>query len=214
MVAFPRLRTAIQPPNSPLGALAAQTFSRIAEATRGTTAIRFAFCAMAARTTRHGWTPSPRRGGAYIWRTISSRKTMSAGPSAPRWAKRRVGAFGFWLSTTGWAAARGRRDASGPGCGRPASRSAATIRPGSTVRSAGSAATIASCCASMGSWASTGGLCIGHDWAGDPTRGVAPWRDTAVEVRGPAVARLEAAFADSWAAAGAPLAPEARPSAV
>ncbi len=44
----------------------------------------------------------------------------------------------------------------------------------------------------------TGGLCIGHDWVGDPDRGVAPWRDTAIAVRGPAVADLEAAFADSW----------------
>jgi len=51
----------------------------------------------------------------------------------------------------------------------------------------------------------TGGLCIGHDWAGDPARGVAPWRDTAVELRGPAVARLEAAFADSWASVGPPI---------
>ena len=27
-----------------------------------------------------------------------------------------------------------------------------------------------------------------------------PWRDTGVEVEGPAVAAIEAAFADSWAA--------------
>jgi cardiolipin synthase len=50
----------------------------------------------------------------------------------------------------------------------------------------------------------TGGLCIGRDWAGDPSRNLAPWRDTAVEVRGPAVAHFEAAFADSWATAGPP----------
>ncbi len=54
-----------------------------------------------------------------------------------------------------------------------------------------------------GQIAFTGGLCIGHDWVGDPARGVAPWRDTAIQIRGPAVAHLEAAFADSWAACGA-----------
>src|SRR6185437_16546962 len=32
-----------------------------------------------------------------------------------------------------------------------------------------------------------------------------PWRDTGVELRGPAVAELEAAFADTWALSGAPL---------
>ena len=47
----------------------------------------------------------------------------------------------------------------------------------------------------------TGGLCIGHDWLGDPEHGVAPWRDTAVEIRGPAVAHVDAAFLDSWKAA-------------
>jgi len=56
----------------------------------------------------------------------------------------------------------------------------------------------------------TGGLCIGHDWAGDAARGIAPWRDTAVEIHGPAIAFIEAAFADSFAAAhGAPPAPKA-----
>ncbi|HQT66298.1 MAG TPA: phospholipase D-like domain-containing protein [Acetobacteraceae bacterium] len=52
----------------------------------------------------------------------------------------------------------------------------------------------------------TGGLCIGHDWLGDPVRNIAPWRDTAVEIRGPAVAQVNAAFADSWAVCGSPLA--------
>jgi cardiolipin synthase len=49
------------------------------------------------------------------------------------------------------------------------------------------------------------GLCVGQMWLGDPRRGVAPWRDTGVEVRGPAVADLEHAFAQTWAAAGPPL---------
>jgi cardiolipin synthase len=49
------------------------------------------------------------------------------------------------------------------------------------------------------------GLCVGRMWEGDPARGLAPWRDTGVEVRGPAVAEVARAFADSWAACGTPL---------
>jgi cardiolipin synthase len=52
-----------------------------------------------------------------------------------------------------------------------------------------------------GTLAFTGGLCIGHDWVGDPAKRIPPWRDTAIELRGPAVAHLGAAFEDSWAAA-------------
>ncbi len=50
-----------------------------------------------------------------------------------------------------------------------------------------------------GTVAFTGGLCIGHDWVGDPARGIPPWRDTAIEIHGPAVAQIDAAFLDSWA---------------
>lgn len=46
------------------------------------------------------------------------------------------------------------------------------------------------------------GLCIGDLWLGDATRNIAPWRDTGAELRGPAVADLEAAFAQSWGYAG------------
>ena len=46
------------------------------------------------------------------------------------------------------------------------------------------------------------GLCVGQMWVGDPDRGLGPWRDTGVEVLGPAVADLEQAFAHAWAAAG------------
>ena len=49
------------------------------------------------------------------------------------------------------------------------------------------------------------GLCVGQMWVGDPARHLDPWRDTGVEVRGPAVADIEDAFADAWAAAGRPL---------
>jgi cardiolipin synthase A/B len=49
------------------------------------------------------------------------------------------------------------------------------------------------------------GLCVGRAWEGHPERGLAAWRDTGVELRGPAVADVAAAFADTWAACGPPL---------
>lgn len=57
------------------------------------------------------------------------------------------------------------------------------------------------------------GLCIGQMWAGDPERGTAPWRDTGVEVRGPAVAEVAKAFARAWATAGDPVPDEELPDA-
>ena len=54
------------------------------------------------------------------------------------------------------------------------------------------------------------GLCVGQVWEGDPARGIAAWRDTGVEVRGPAVADVARAFADSWAACGVPLPKDAQ----
>jgi cardiolipin synthase len=52
---------------------------------------------------------------------------------------------------------------------------------------------------------SLSGVCISSKWLGNAARNVAPWRDTGVAVRGPAVAELEAAFAESWNSMGAPL---------
>jgi cardiolipin synthase A/B len=52
------------------------------------------------------------------------------------------------------------------------------------------------------------GLCVGTRWEGAPERGLPGWRDTGLEVRGPAVAEVAHAFADSWAATGAPLPPD------
>jgi cardiolipin synthase len=51
------------------------------------------------------------------------------------------------------------------------------------------------------------GLCIGQEWIGDRERGIEPWRDTGIEVRGPALCDIERAFAEVWAATGAPLQP-------
>jgi cardiolipin synthase len=49
------------------------------------------------------------------------------------------------------------------------------------------------------------GLCVGDMWVGDASRGIAPWRDTGVEVRGPALCDIERAFAHVWDAIGEPL---------
>ncbi len=49
------------------------------------------------------------------------------------------------------------------------------------------------------------GLCVSQRWVGDATRGIEPWRDTGIEVAGPAVADIERAFSLVWAATGAPL---------
>jgi len=49
------------------------------------------------------------------------------------------------------------------------------------------------------------GLCVGKMWEGDANRGLDPWRDTGVEIHGPAVADLEQAFARMWALTGTAL---------
>jgi cardiolipin synthase len=46
------------------------------------------------------------------------------------------------------------------------------------------------------------GLCASARWLGDPARKIDAWRDTGVEVRGPAVADIERAFGQVWAACG------------
>ncbi len=55
-----------------------------------------------------------------------------------------------------------------------------------------------------------GGLCIGDEWAGDPAKGIPPWRDTAVLIEGPASHALDLAFARIWAVTGPPLPEEER----
>ena len=53
-----------------------------------------------------------------------------------------------------------------------------------------------------GSRAVMGGLCIGCEWTGEDVSGGHPWRDTAVEIAGPAAAVLDQAFARTWEVAG------------
>ena len=55
------------------------------------------------------------------------------------------------------------------------------------------------------------GLCIGDAWIGNPKKKILPWRDTGVEIRGPAVADVEAAFAAAWKMAGGWIPPEEIP---
>jgi cardiolipin synthase A/B len=55
------------------------------------------------------------------------------------------------------------------------------------------------------------GLCVGQMWSGNPTKNIEPWRDTGVEVRGPAVAELEHAFAQAWAMLGTAIETDIRP---
>lgn len=49
------------------------------------------------------------------------------------------------------------------------------------------------------------GVCVSAKWLGDPTRDIAPWRDTGISLRGPAVHDLATAFADNWEFLGEPL---------
>jgi phosphatidylserine/phosphatidylglycerophosphate/cardiolipin synthase-like enzyme len=51
------------------------------------------------------------------------------------------------------------------------------------------------------------GLCIGQMWVGDASRGESAWRDTGLEIVGPAVAHAEQAFAESWRLCGGDIDP-------
>ena len=55
-----------------------------------------------------------------------------------------------------------------------------------------------------------GGICVSSKWLGDANKNIAPWRDTGIAVRGPAVEELRLAFADTWARLGTPLSCESR----
>jgi cardiolipin synthase A/B len=57
------------------------------------------------------------------------------------------------------------------------------------------------------------GLCVGRMWVGELEKNIEPWRDTGVEVRGPALVDIERAFADVWAMMGDPI-PDAEQSRV
>jgi len=46
------------------------------------------------------------------------------------------------------------------------------------------------------------GLCVSAKWLGDAARRMEPWRDTGIEIRGPAVAELTRAFETVWHVCG------------
>jgi cardiolipin synthase len=54
------------------------------------------------------------------------------------------------------------------------------------------------------------GLCVGQLWVGYPEKGVDGWRDTGIEIEGPALREIEGSFADAWEATGDPLPPSER----
>ncbi len=64
-----------------------------------------------------------------------------------------------------------------------------------------------------GARAVLGGLCIGDEWTGDPARHRRPWRDTAVEVSGPAATAIDVSFERLWRHAGGDIPAEQRPAA-
>jgi cardiolipin synthase len=54
------------------------------------------------------------------------------------------------------------------------------------------------------------GLCVGRMWNGIPERNIEPWRDTGIQIRGPALVAIDAAFAHMWGMTGESLPHEAR----
>lgn len=52
------------------------------------------------------------------------------------------------------------------------------------------------------------GLCVGDMWKERPERGRDAWRDTGIEVQGPALYDIERAFAQVWSAIGTPIPPD------
>ena len=52
------------------------------------------------------------------------------------------------------------------------------------------------------------GLCVGQAWEGYPEKNLAGWRDTGVEIRGPGVADVVHAFAETWTACGGTMPPD------
>src|SRR5688572_6951341 len=55
------------------------------------------------------------------------------------------------------------------------------------------------------------GLCVGQRWLGLPDKRMDAWRDTGVEIEGPALGDLERAFAETWAVTGGKLPDEELP---
>jgi cardiolipin synthase A/B len=65
-----------------------------------------------------------------------------------------------------------------------------------------------------GTRAVLGGLCIGCEWTGEHRSHGQPWRDTAVDIRGPAAAALDQTFNKLWQLTGGQVPPEQAAGAV
>lgn len=52
---------------------------------------------------------------------------------------------------------------------------------------------------------SVSGVCVSDVWLGDAQKKIEPYRDTGIEIRGPAVVDLVGAFAEVWAQNGSPI---------
>jgi cardiolipin synthase len=61
-----------------------------------------------------------------------------------------------------------------------------------------------------GTRAVLGGLCIGCEWTGETHTGGQPWRDTAVDIRGPAAAVLDQTFGAVWELTESEIPPDQR----
>jgi cardiolipin synthase A/B len=59
-----------------------------------------------------------------------------------------------------------------------------------------------------GARAVLGGLCIGCEWTGESHTSGQPWRDTAIDIRGPAAAVLDQTFVNLWNLTGPPVPPD------
>ena len=59
-----------------------------------------------------------------------------------------------------------------------------------------------------GARAILGGLCIGCEWTGETRLGAQPWRDTAVDIRGPGAAALDQTFVKLWDTTGSSVPPD------
>jgi cardiolipin synthase len=59
-----------------------------------------------------------------------------------------------------------------------------------------------------GDRAIVGGLCIGCEWTGESHKSGQPWRDTALDIQGPAAAVLDQTFVNMWNRTGTPVPPD------
>ena len=175
---------------------------------RGT---RFVSCATRPRTSPPGSRRSRAPGRACCSRCTSSPRTRWGRASPSCSPRRRALACACACCATSSAGSARRRAASFGAWPRRAWRSEPSTRRGSTAPFGWLGRDHRKCIVVDGRVGFVTGLCVAERWAGDPARGRGPWRDTGVEVRGPAVADLARAFADAWDEVGPAIAPDELP---